>query len=382
MTVRSKRAVITGLGAVSGFGLGVPRLWSALLQGRRAVATHQVGATLGTMALVPDSLLGERAAALTRMAAEEAVCDAGGVTPGARLAVSVGTTLGGISAWLAHLRDRAAASEHWTWSGPAETIAAAHGAEIVSVASIACASANAALGTALELIRTSRADQVIAGGVDALNDFVVAGFASLKALDPDPCRPFDRARRGLNLGEGAGFLVLEEESHARARGARIRALLSGYGSATDANHMTGPDRQGRGAAHAMQAALEDAAVFPAAIDFVSTHGTATPFNDAMEARALHAVFGARAARLPAHSIKGSLGHTLGAAGALEALVCVRILETGHIPPTVGLMDRDPEIELDLVAGAARACPVTTALSTSSGFGGLNAAVVLQRFEAA
>ena len=377
------RAVVTGLGAVSGFGFGVERLWAELVAGRRAIrpAPSSLAGVATLASFVPGQDPGEhkeRAIAMAIAAAREAVDDAGGVAAGSRLAVSLGTTLGGIGAWLEIVRGAAPSARRWTWSGPAEAVAEEHGVGgAVTVSSVACASGNAALGAALELIRSGRVDQVIAGGVDALSQFVVAGFASLKALDPLPCRPFDRTRRGLNLGEGACFLIIESEPFARARGATIRAFLDGYGSSADAVHMTGPDRDGRGAARAMIAALADAACAPDAIDFVSCHGTATPFNDAMEARALHAVFGARAPKVPVDSIKSAIGHTLGAAGAFEALLCVRTIETGLVPPTPGFAERDPEVDLDVVAGEARVVEVKTALSTSSGFGGLNASIVFR-----
>jgi 3-oxoacyl-[acyl-carrier-protein] synthase II len=246
----------------------------------------------------------------------------------------------------------------------------------VSAPSLACASGNVALGLALDWIRAGRCDSVLAGGVDVLNDFVVAGFASLKALDPLPCRPFDRARRGLNLGEGACYLIVEAEPHARARGARIRAFLNGYGVRTDAVHMTGPDPTGSGAARAMRAALADAGVAPEHIGFVSAHGTGTVFNDLMEAKALTQVFGTRIATTPIHSAKSAIGHTLGAAAALEAALCVRTLESGLLPPTVGLIELDPEIGLDVVHKTPRAAYPRAVLSTASGFGGTNAAIVL------
>ena len=245
---------------------------------------------------------------------------------GARLGVAFGTTLGGIGGWLRAVRA--------TTDSATARRAGVAGATPVRrrrsrrprrraaqsmVPSVACASGNAALGAALDLVRRGRCDVVLAGGVDALHDFVIAGFGALKALDPEPCRPFDRARRGLNLGEGAGFLVVESEAHARARGARIRAFLDGYGVSADAVHMTGPDREGRGAARAMLAALADAGRTRRRVDYVSAHGTATPFNDLMEAKALALVLGARAATDPVNSIKSAIGHTLGAAGALEAL---------------------------------------------------------------
>lgn len=384
-----RRAVITGLGAVSGFGAGAERLFRALLDGQRAVRRIEalaaaglppvVSAVPGTDVLAP----GDRAVGYALAAATEAVREAGGVTSGEHLAVAVGTTLGGIGDWLGVVRgDLGATGAGWTWAGPAQAIAAAHGARgSVLVPSVACASGNAALGAAIDEIRSGRAQQVIAGGVDALSDFVMAGFAALKAADPTPCRPFDRSRAGLNLGEGACFLVVEEEGFARRRGARVRAYLDGYGEAADAHHMTGPDPDGRGAARAMAAALADAGCAPDEIDFVSAHGTATPFNDLMEAKALHAALGARAASVPVNSIKGAIGHTLGAAGAFEALLCVRSLEEGVIVATAGLEARDPAIELDVVQGAARARPIRTALSGSSGFGGTNAAIVLRAADA-
>jgi 3-oxoacyl-[acyl-carrier-protein] synthase II len=373
------RAVITGLGAVTGFGAGAETLWQALVDGRRAVrADAQLGATVALAPLPLDAP--SRAAQLAVAAAREALADAGDPPRGAALGVALGTTLGGIGGWLRVVRaggDRT--PRRWGYAGPAQAVAAESRARgPVAAPSVACASGNVALGTALDLIRQGRCDVVLAGGVDALHDFVVSGFAALKALDPAACRPFDRGRRGLNLGEGACVLVVEGEAHARARGARIRAFLDGYGVAADAVHMTGPDKEGRGAARAMQAALADAAAAPSEIDYVSAHGTATLFNDLMEGKALALALGARAPSVPVNSIKGALGHTLGAAGALEALACVRTLETGLVPPTAGLDELDPEIALDVVRGTPRAVAAGAALSSSSGFGGTNAALVLRK----
>jgi 3-oxoacyl-[acyl-carrier-protein] synthase II len=382
------RAAITGVGAVSGFGRGADALWAGLVEGRRAMRVQEqltaAGLDVGPVALYPELPLGapRRAAALALAAAEEALADAGAPPRGPRLGVTCGTTLGGIDGWLRAVRGDDAdadASPGWSYAGPAHAVAAAVGAEgPVEVLSVACASGNVALGAALDLVRDGRCQVVLAGGVDALHDFVVAGFATLKALDPAPCRPFDRTRRGLNLGEAACFLVVEAEPHARARGARVRAFLDGYGLSADAVHMTGPDREGRGAARAMAAALADAGRAADEVDYVSAHGTATVFNDLMEAKALAAVLGARAGATPVNSVKSAVGHTLGAAGALEALVCVRTLETGLITPTPGLVEPDPEIPLDVVRERARAVEARLALSTSSGFGGTNAAIVLSR----
>lgn len=382
------RAAITGVGAVSGFGRGAERLWAALVEGRRAMRERAelAGVATGPVALVEELPLSapSRAATMATWAAEEALADAGDPARGARLGVACGTTLGGIAGWLPLVRAtmdavpaEVAAPARWGYAGPAQAVAAAVDARgPLVVPSVACASGNVALGAALDLLRRGRCDVVLAGGADALHDFVLAGFGALKAADAAPCRPFDRNRRGLNLGEAAAFVVLEAEAHARARGARIRAFLDGCGVSADAVHMTGPDREGRGAARAMQAALADAGRRAADVGYVSAHGTATPFNDLMEAKALALVFGARASSTPLNSIKSALGHTLGAAAALEAIACVRTLETGLVPPTPGCEELDPEIALDVVRGAARDVRPRVALSTASGFGGTNAAVVL------
>ena len=371
MTVR---AAITGLGAVTGFGRGADACGRRCSQGSRRAMREQpelvaAGLAAGPVALVEALPLAApaRAAQMATWAAAEALADAGTPPRGARFALACGTTLGGIAGWLPLVRanhwlnqstkwsNQLQRRRGWGYAGPAQAVAAAFdaGGPLV-VPSVACASGNVALGAALDLVRRGRCDVVLAGGVDALHDFVLAGFGALKALDPEPCRPFDRHRRGLNLGEAACFLVVESEAHARARGARIRAFLDGYGVAADAVHMTGPDREGRGAARAMQAALADAGRTVDAIGYVSAHGTATPFNDLMEAKALALVFGARTATTPVNSIKSALGHTLGAAAALEALACVRTLETGLVPPTPGLHELDPEIPLDVVRDAPRA----------------------------
>jgi 3-oxoacyl-[acyl-carrier-protein] synthase II len=244
----------------------------------------------------------------------------------------------------------------------------------VATPQLACASGTHAVALAASWVRAGRADVVLAGGTDLLCRFVVSGFNCLRATS-DAARPFDRRRRGLVLGEGAAVVVVESEAHAAARGARVRARVAGVGAAADAVHMTAPDREGAGAARAMRAALDDASLAPADVGFVSAHGTGTPYNDAMEAAALTRVFGA--GRVPVNSIKGAIGHTLGAAGALEAVLCVRVLETGLVPPTIGLEEVDSACAtLDLVQGAARPVATRTVLSTSSGFAGANAALVL------
>lgn len=404
------RIAITGLGAVSGLGVGVAALWqglgAAVQAPRRYPALGGVELDIGPVAkvLLPQEqalLCGAdddgralltgwpRAGMMAQLAADEALRDAG-LDPAAGgalgLGLTVGTTLGEKAPWVQQLRAlcgvaAAPGGDSFGVAAPARALARRYGARHLQVTSTACASGNVALGMALNWLRGGLCELVLCGGVDSISEFVLSGFHSLRAHSKAPCQPFDRARSGLNLGEGAAFLVLESEEHARRRGQRIRAYLSGYGLACDANHMTGPDRQGRGAARAMSAALADAGLDAAAVDFVSAHGTATAFNDAMEARALTLVLGERGPTVPVNSIKGSLGHTLGAAGALEAVMAVRALEEQVVPPTAGCGERDPELVLNIVAGAAQAAPLSVVLSTSSGFGGVNAALVLGRAEA-
>jgi 3-oxoacyl-(acyl-carrier-protein) synthase len=229
----------------------------------------------------------------------------------------------------------------------------------------------------LELIRTEQADVCVVGGVETLCAFVVNGFNCLRATTTDTVRPFDARRSGLLLGEGAAMLVIEERERARARGASTDVEVIGTGLAGDASHMTAPARDGAGAARAMRMALADAGVAPHAIDFISAHGTGTIYNDAMEMAAIRSVCGEGAGRIPVNSIKGAIGHTLGAAGSFEAIMCAQILRTGVIPPTVNCEQIDPACQLDIVTGAPRRQSVRTILSTSSAFAGNNAAIVLR-----
>jgi 3-oxoacyl-[acyl-carrier-protein] synthase II len=378
-----RRAVITGYGVQAPVGLGVGAFWEGLLTGR--TAARQI-ARFPASDLAPnvaaevawDDGDPDRAGRLAIRAADEALRDAGldAGTPSPRRAVALGTTLGGMTifeAWDAG--DDPDGVDRIPYWGPAVRLARRVGAEgPVATPQLACASGTHAVALAAAWIRAGRADVVLAGGTDLLCRFVVAGFNCLRATS-DTARPFDRARKGLVLGEAAALVVVESEAHARRRSARIRARVLGTGAAADAVHMTAPDREGAGAARAIRAALDDAGVAPADVGFVSAHGTGTPYNDAMEAAALTRVFGA--GRVVVNSIKGAVGHTLGAAGALEAVVCVRVLETGLVPPTAGLDDVDPACAtLDLVQGEPRRVATRTVVSTSSGFAGANAAIVL------
>lgn len=233
----------------------------------------------------------------------------------------------------------------------------------------ACSSSATAIGWGADLVATGRLKAAVCGGADALSLLTFAGFNSLRVVDPEPCSPFSRGRQGISLGEGAAFLVLEEEGAARARGARIHGTIAGYAVGGEAYHMTAPEPTGEEAARVMAAALEDAGLTPEDVGWVNAHGTGTPLNDVVETRAMKRAFGARAAQVPLVSTKGLTGHCLGAAGAIEALATVIALEAGTIPQTLNFRGADPECDLDYRHSAPLATAATVALSNSFAFGG-------------
>ncbi len=243
----------------------------------------------------------------------------------------------------------------------------------------ACAAGNYAIAHALDVLRSGRADVMLAGGADAFSRITYAGFARLGAIAPETCQPFDRNRKGMIPGEGAGVLVLEPLDRARARGARVYAEVAGYGLSCDAHHMTAAHPEGDGAARAMQRALSDAGLAPTDVDYISAHGTGTPTNDRLETVAVLRVFGS-GCRTPMSSVKSMIGHTMGAASAIEAFVCSLAVATGRIPPTMNL--EEPEEDLDYVPNAAREHDVRVAMNNAYAFGGNNASVIFRRSEAA
>jgi 3-oxoacyl-[acyl-carrier-protein] synthase II len=238
----------------------------------------------------------------------------------------------------------------------------------------ACASGTNAIGHAFDCIRSGRYQRILAGGYDALSELVFVGFDSLQASTPEKCRPFDRDRSGMVLGEGAAILALESLETARARGAAIIAEIIGYGISTDNFHMTQPDPSGSGARQAMECALESGQISADAVDYINAHGTATPFNDAAEGKAISQLFG----RVPVSSTKSMMGHSLGAAGAVEAIVCLLALQHQFLPPNINFRVPDEDVDLNVVANESRPAPVRTVVSNSFGFGGTNASVVMQQ----
>jgi 3-oxoacyl-[acyl-carrier-protein] synthase II len=241
----------------------------------------------------------------------------------------------------------------------------------------ACSSGNAALATAYDLIKMGTADCMIAGAADTLVRSIYCGFTRMGALSKNICRPYDKHRDGVTFGEGAGVLVLEDLDSARRRGARIHAEVAGFGVSNDAHHITAPDPSGNGFARAMRQAMETTSTPLDAVDYVSAHGTGTLYSDLCEVRALHAVFGERARSIPMSSIKSMIGHTNGAASAIEAVACVLAIAHQEIPPTVSLNEQDPECMIDCVPGKGRSAKVGTCLNLSAGFGGFNACLVIR-----
>jgi 3-oxoacyl-[acyl-carrier-protein] synthase II len=400
----SRRAVITGCGALSPLGGGVEAFWDGLLAGRSGLGPIRSFDTAGYPNVqageVPDFVPEQhfsgddghrldRATQYAVVAAREALRDAGldlAQQDRTRVGVILATTLGGMLIGEEYQRRRHAGEAfdatqlfHFPYYATATRLA--RELEVrgpVISPSIACASGTHAVGLALQLIRRGQGDVFIVGGAETVCPFVVSGFNCLRATTPHAVRPFDATRDGLLVGEGAAVLIVEERGHAQARGARHDVEVVGTGLAGDAVHMTAPARDGAGAARAMRAALADAGCAPAQIDFISAHGTGTVYNDAMEMAAITAVFGEAAPRIPVNSIKGAIGHTLGAAGSFEAIMCVRVLREGIIPPTTNCETIDPACGLDIVRGAPRRLAAQTVLSTSSAFAGNNAALVLTR----
>ncbi|MDN3297061.1 beta-ketoacyl-[acyl-carrier-protein] synthase family protein [Streptomyces ficellus] len=401
-------AAVTGLGLVTPAGVGVAESWGRVLAGRPTAERNPAlkGLPVDFSCRVRDfdanDLLGRRKAwrldrfvQLAMVAAEEALRDAGldpGTWDGTRVGVVLGSAVGGTASWENQYRTLREQGPHKVspllipmliTNMVAGQLAIEHRALGPNhVVSTACAAAATAIGTARELLRSGACDIVITGGTEAcLTPSIISGFAQMGALSgrtDDPAaasRPFDVDRDGFVAAEGAGILVLERPEHARARGARIRARISGYGASADAHHPTAPDPSGQGVERAMRTALDDAGLTPGDIAHVNAHGTSTPLNDAAEAAVLRRVFGDRPV---VTSTKGVTGHALGAAGALEAAFTVLSVENGVVPPTANLVKQDPELELDVVTGAPRPLAMTAAISDSFGFGGQNAVLVVTR----
>ncbi len=387
--IERRRVVVTGVGAVTPLGVGVDATWAGLMSGRSGVGPIRrfdaTGFPVRFAAEAPVDGQGPALKArLVALALEEAL-GARPVAGGTRLGVCLGS-------------EAARPPFEWLWASdvdpgaiaalapdvPTRQVAALTGARGPrSTVSTACTSSSQAIGEAVLRIRRGEVDAMIAGGVDALAEpLMVVGFAKLGALstrNDDPARasrPFDRARDGFVLGEGAGILVLEAEEHALARGADVLATIEGWGCSCNAWRITDSPPDGRGAAQSMEAALADAGITAAQVDYVNAHGTSTPQNDASESAALQRVFAG--IPVPVSSTKGHMGHLVAACGAVEAILCVAALRHGALPPTLNLDDPDPVCALTHIRGAPLRVDARVALTNAFGFGGSNGSLILGR----
>jgi 3-oxoacyl-[acyl-carrier-protein] synthase II len=399
------RVAITGVGLVTALGAAREETWRRMIAGDCGIGPATVvsadGYRSGIAAEVPMRLIDGALTALERRrlsrsdriglhAAFEAIDDAG-LRDGGIDAARVGIFLGAGTAdllrneqfyrtWMSAGLGRTRPTDVWNHflSTPVDVIAARFGFEGPrGCVAAACSSSTIAIGCAADAIRQGRADVVLAGGTDALARLTFSGFNQLRLMDRAPCRPFDRTRAGMNIGEGAGILVLENLDRARRRGAQIYAELAGYALACEAYHPTAPEPEGRTVAAVVAAALEDAGLDAAEVDHVNAHGTATPQNDAAEARAFRRLFGPRTAHVPVTSLKSMIGHCLGAAGAVEAAALTLTVARGVIPPTIHHGETDPDCAIDVVANTAREQRVRCGVSTSLAFGGNDAALVIR-----
>jgi 3-oxoacyl-[acyl-carrier-protein] synthase II len=408
------RVVVTGMGAITPLGHDVTSTWAGLCRGKSGVGLITLfdAAALQTQIAAevkdfdPIAHFGQREARrydrfiqFALIASEQAIADSGltfdnGISE--RSGAIIGSGVGGIASVLE-------AAEVYATRGPrrvspflvprmladsaAGQVAITFGLRGPNMAVVtACATGTNAVGEAAEMIRRGWADVMVAGGSEAaITGVALAAFNVMGAISTDnesptrASRPFDATRNGFVIGEGAGVLLLERLEHALARDARIYGEIVGYGSTADAFHMAAPAEDGRGAARAMRTALDNAGLSPAEIDYINAHGTSTPLNDKTETLAIKTVFGERASRLAISSTKSMLGHLLGAAGAVEAIICLKALNEGLIPPTINYRHPDPECDLDYVPNVARPASLQTVMSNSFGIGGHNAAIIFQKF---
>ena len=404
------RIVVTGMGLVTPVGIGRELVWQRLLDGQSGLAPVRSFDTSGHNAhlggevddfepegwfrrLAPESV--GRATQLAICAARQAVAEAG-IDPddgrngleAERIGVAMGTT-SGEPGLVEQFDDRYLADQLSEVGGelmglyPCHVIAT-HLAEEFDCAGpnamlpAACAAGNYAIGYAVDALRSGRTDVMLAGGADAFSRITYTGFARLGAIAPERCQPFDKERKGMVPGEGAAILVLERLEDAEARGARIYAEVAGYGLSCDAHHMTAAHPEGDGAARAMWQALDMSGMESSDISYVSAHGTGTPTNDKLETRAVLQVFGERGREIPISSIKSMIGHTMGAASAIESAVCCLAVAEDRVPPTINFEQPDPECALDCVPNKARELEVRAAMNNAYAFGGNNASVIFRK----
>jgi len=410
----NNRVVVTGMGAVTPLGLTMAATWEGLIAGKSGIdyitlcdstklATKFAGEVKG---FDPTNYVGrkearrmDRFAQLGVAAAKQAVEDARMTVDASNqgdIAVVVGSGIGGLTTLYEECKVLVEKGPDRVSPFLAPMMISDMAAAQVSITlgikglnlctTSACSSSADALGVAFELLRRGDAEAALAGGAEAIvNPLGITAFNALKAISErndapqKASRPFDAQRDGFVISEGACILVLETLAHAEDRGASILAELISYGATADAFHMTQPEENGEGAARAMQLALRKASLGATDIDYINAHGTSTELNDRMETKALKAVFGEHAYKIPVSSTKSMLGHLIGGAGAIEAAVCIETILNGVIPPTINLENPDPDCDLDYVPNVARKATVKTALSNSFGFGGHNSVLIFRRY---
>lgn len=407
-----RRVVVTGLGAITPIGNSVDAAWDSMINGRCGIGEITYFDTSDYKAKLDaevkdfnardwmeksDTLRSDRNAQFAVASAVQAVADSGieGTLDPARFAVYFGSGIGGIQTFTAEMdklrsRGPGRVSPYFVpmmiANMAAGMIAIRFNCQNAALPAVtACASGSNAIGEALRAIRHGYADAAITGGTEAaITEPGVAGFVNMQALTTatDPAAaslPFDRRRAGFVIGEGAGALILEEYEHAVRRGARIYAEICGYGSTCDAYHITAPRPDADGGRRAMVEAMQEAGYRPGEIVYINAHGTGTPLNDKGETLAIKGALGEEEARKSLiSSTKSMTGHMLGAAGAIEAIACIKALDTGIIPPTINLLEPDPDCDLDYVPNTARSVKADLALSNSLGFGGHNACLAFRR----
>ena len=409
-----RRVVVTGIGVVTSLGRAIEGFWSRLVRGDSGVGPITLFDVAGYKVQfggeVPwnperEDIAGpkelkrlDRFTQFALAAAKDAVADSGidfSREDPYRCGVVIGSGIGGL--WEFEVQEERLLHKGIDKVSPftipklmvnsaSGNVSSLYGIKGPNFAvATACASAANSIGDALRAIQYGDADVMLTGGSEAaLTPIGLAGFQNMRALSTRgdapqrASRPFDVDRDGFVLAEGAGMVVIEELEHARKRGARIYAELKGYGASGDAGHITQPDEEGRGAAHALSMALRDAGLPPEAVDYVNAHGTSTPLGDVAETKAVKRVFGDHARRLAISSTKSQLGHTLGASGGIEMVVCALTMDRGVIAPTINLDSPDPECDLDYTPRVAREARVDVSMSNSFGFGGHNASLVLAR----
>lgn len=399
----ARRVVITGCGAISAAGSELDAFWSSLVSGRTLIGTlagfrcpEMEGLSGAQVEEVgePDSE-GDpeagRCAALGLAAARRALAHAG-LAPGNAALAEAGIVIGST---MAEERQTGRFSERWPTRGrdaiDADFIVKTNNHRLAACIAerfalggptlfnaTACSSGNASIAWAYDTVAGGVTDLMLAGGTDTFTRSLYTGFSRMSALSKSVCKPFDKQRDGVSFGEGAGIVILEALEHARARGVPILAEVLGYGISNDAYHVTAPEPNGAGFVRAIEQALATSSVSADRIDYICAHGTGTQYNDTGEVRAMKAVFGARAPRIPISSIKSIIGHTNGAAASLATIACVLALEHQMVPPTANLSEPDPDFGMDFVMGSGRPAALSTCLNMSAGFGGANACLLLGR----